>query len=106
MILPHAPSFLLYPLLASIGFIIISSFAATGVYAQDLFPGSIGMASGLIVGLAFGMGAVGSISLGALIDWMGITYTMLFIGALPLLGILTLFLPSDRRLNEIHDEDL
>ncbi|SDJ06305.1 MFS transporter [Natribacillus halophilus] len=106
MVLPHAPSFLLYPLLALIGFIIISSFAVTVVYAQDLFPGSIGMASGLIVGLAFGMGAVGSIGLGALIDWMGITYTMLFIGALPILGILTVFLPSDQRLNEIHGEEL
>ncbi|QQK79024.1 MFS transporter [Salicibibacter cibi] len=104
MILPHVPSFLLFPLLALIGFIIISSFAVSVIYAQDLFPGSIGMASGLIVGLAFGMGAVGSIGLGALMDLVGVTNTMIFIGALPLLGILTIFLPSDQRLANIHEE--
>ncbi|AXF57162.1 MFS transporter [Salicibibacter kimchii] len=104
MILPHVPLFMLYPLLALIGFIIISSFAVSVIYAQDLFPGRIGMSSGLIVGLAFGMGAVGSIGLGALMDMAGITNTMIFIGALPLLGILTVFLPSDQRLERIHEE--
>ncbi|QDI92297.1 MFS transporter [Salicibibacter halophilus] len=104
MFLPFVPSFLLYPLLALVGFILISSFAVSVIYAQDLFPGSIGMASGLIVGLAFGIGAVGSIGLGALMDIAGITNTMIFIGALPLLGILTIFLPSDQRLESIHEE--
>ena len=58
------------------------------------------MMSGLTVGLAFGMGAVGSVALGYLADLIGITNTMIMTGFLPLLGLLTLLLPSDKKLNE------
>jgi len=78
----------------------MSSFSVTVVYAQELVPGKIGTMSGLTVGLAFGMGAVGSVVLGYLADLIGITNTMIMTGFLPLLGILTLLLPSDKKLNE------
>jgi len=102
--LPHAGAILTYPLLAAIGFIVLSSFSVSVVYAQELVPGRIGMVSGLIVGLAFGMGALGSVALGIAADTFGLTNTMLFVVSLPLLGLLTFFLPSDQQLRELHGE--
>ncbi|OIJ13407.1 MFS transporter [Anaerobacillus alkalilacustris] len=103
LFLPYAGQFLTYVLLGAIGFIILSSFSVSVVYAQELVPGKIGMVSGLIVGLAFGMGALGSVALGILADWIGLTNTMLFVVSLPLLGLLTFFLPSDQKLREMHE---
>lgn len=103
LLLPHVGPMLSYVLLGAIGFIILSSFSVSVVYAQELVPGKIGMVSGLIVGLAFGMGAIGSVALGIVADWIGLTNTMLFVVALPLLGILTFFLPTDEKLREINE---
>ncbi|MBM7600838.1 FSR family fosmidomycin resistance protein-like MFS transporter [Virgibacillus halotolerans] len=86
--------------LALIGFLLMASFSVTVVYAQELVPGKIGTMSGLIVGLAFGMGAVGSVALGSLIDLVGLTPTMIAISLLPLLGVLTYLLPTDEKVQE------
>ncbi|WP_088102384.1 MFS transporter [Halalkalibacter urbisdiaboli] len=102
IILPHVGPFLAYPIITMIGFIILSSFSVSVVYAQELVPGRIGMVSGLIVGLAFGMGAVGSVVLGWFADLYGLTNTILLTASLPFIGILTLFLPSDQRLREMN----
>ncbi|MFC0189296.1 MFS transporter [Fictibacillus aquaticus] len=96
--LPHAGLWLIFPLLFLIGFIINTSFAVTVVYAQELLPGRIGMVSGLIVGLAFGMGALGSVVLGKISDITSITATMMFVSFLPLFGLFTLFLPNEKTL--------
>ncbi|WP_078554004.1 MFS transporter [Bacillus alkalicellulosilyticus] len=103
LLLPHVTAFWAYPLVTVIGFIILSSFSVTVVYAQELVPGKIGMVSGLIIGLAFGMGAVGSIALGWLADSIGLTNTMLFTVSLPLIGALTFLLPSDQQLKDINE---
>ncbi|WP_227938083.1 MFS transporter [Alkalihalobacillus deserti] len=100
LILPHVGPILAYPFVFIIGFIILSSFSVSVVYAQELVPGKIGMVSGLIVGLAFGMGAIGSVALGILADVIGLNNTILFTVTLPLIGILTFFLPSDRWIEE------
>src|SRR5699024_10715640 len=71
-------------MLCIIGLLLLSSFSVIVVYAQELVPGKIGTMSGLIVGLAFGMGAIGSVVLGALIDWIGLLPTMIFVSLLPL----------------------
>ncbi|WP_100406908.1 MFS transporter [Bacillus solitudinis] len=102
LILPHVGPVLAYPLITIVGFIILSSFSVSVVYAQDLVPGKIGMVSGLIIGLAFGMGAVGSVALGWFADLFGLTNTMLLTVALPLIGILTFFLPSDQAVKEMN----
>jgi FSR family fosmidomycin resistance protein-like MFS transporter len=60
--------------------------------------------SGLTVGLAFGMGAIGSIALGAMIDFVGLTPTMIAVALLPLIGILAFFLPTDKTLYEWQQE--
>lgn len=97
ILLPFAPPAFAFIILALTGFILMSSFSVTVVYAQELVPGKIGLMSGLTVGLAFGMGAIGSVVLGYLADQIGIILTMILTGFLPLLGILTLFLPQDKK---------
>lgn len=98
LLLPYANPFWSHVIFIIMGFIILSSFSVVVVYAQELFPGKIGLVSGLIVGLAFGMGAVGSVALGKLIDTIGLTPVMQMLSFLPLLGILTILLPSDKKI--------
>lgn len=100
ILIPFVPPIAAFCLLLLTGFILMSSFSVTVVYAQELVPGKIGTMAGLTVGLAFGMGAVGSIVIGYLADIIGITNTMILMGFLPLLGLLTLLLPSDQKVNE------
>ena len=45
------------------GFVLLSSFSVTVIYAQMLYPGNIGTVSGLITGLAFGLGGTAQSSL-------------------------------------------
>ncbi|MET1032097.1 MFS transporter [Domibacillus tundrae] len=103
LLLPHVPIAFAAPLLILIGFILQSSFSVTVVYAQELLPGKIGLVSGLIVGLAFGMGALGAVIFGKLADVYSLQFIMLFCSVLPILGVFTWLLPSDQRVKEIHE---
>lgn len=96
ILIPFVSQTIAFILLLVTGFILMTSFSVAVVYAQELVPGKIGLMSGLTVGLAFGMGAIGSVVLGYLADMFGINSTMIFIGFLPLLGVLTLLLPKDQ----------
>ncbi|MEW9667830.1 MFS transporter [Ammoniphilus sp. 3BR4] len=103
LVLPHVPLVWVYPIFFLMGFVLLSSFSVSVVYAQELVPGRVGMVSGLIVGLAFGMGALGSVVLGKMADLYGLQIVMLFCSVLPLLGISTFLLPSDEKLREWHE---
>ncbi|MFB5763299.1 MFS transporter [Paenibacillus medicaginis] len=105
LLLPYANLFWTGVLLALIGFIMLSSFSVTVVYAQMLVPGKIGTISGLITGLAFGLGGVGALVLGNWIDRAGIENVMMLCGFLPLLGVLSFLLPSDKQLNRWAEEN-
>ncbi|WP_071459256.1 MFS transporter [Bacillus massilinigeriensis] len=98
--LPFVPATEAFILLILSGFILMLSFSVTVVYAQELIPGKIGTMAGLTVGLAFGMGAVGSVGLGYLADIINLSNTIILTGFLPVLGLLTVFLPSDRTLSQ------
>jgi MFS transporter, FSR family, fosmidomycin resistance protein len=100
ILLPFLPSWASFVLLLASGFIIMTSFSVTVVYAQELVPGKVGTMAGLTVGLAFGMGAIGSVALGALADSIGIAATIKYVGFLPLLGLISLLLPSDKTLKD------
>lgn len=102
ILIPFAPPALAFILLLIAGFVLMSSFSVTVVYAQELVPGKIGMMSGLTVGLAFGMGALGSIILGTLADHIGLSTTIILLGFLPLLGLITFLLPSDKKIAEMN----
>ncbi|WP_249869491.1 MFS transporter [Oceanobacillus saliphilus] len=100
LLLPHVGPISAILLLGATGLILMTSFSVTVVYAQELIPGKIGTMSGLIVGLAFGMGAIGSVALGSFIDIIGLTPTMISISFLPFLGFLTYLLPSDEKVSQ------
>ncbi|CAG7633824.1 MFS transporter [Paenibacillus allorhizosphaerae] len=87
-----------------IGFTIMSSGSVNIVYAQELLPGNIGTVSGLFFGLAFGAGGLGAAALGALADTTSIAYVIKLCAFLPLIGLLTIFLPSDRKLRQWAEE--
>jgi MFS transporter, FSR family, fosmidomycin resistance protein len=80
-----------------IGLIISSAFSAIVVYAQELIPGRVGMVSGLFFGVAFGMAGLGAAALGELIDLTSIDFVYRICSFLPLIGVLTAFLPDVER---------
>lgn len=96
LMLPHLALVWVYPVIALLGFIILSGFSVTVVYAQYLMPAKVGMASGLTTGLAFGMGAIGAVALGRASDVFGLTDVMQWCSGLPLVGLLALLLPSEK----------
>ncbi|MDI3441676.1 MFS transporter [Erwinia sp. V90_4] len=97
LLLPHANLWWTGALSVVIGFILASAFSAILVYAQELMPGRIGMVSGLFFGFAFGMGGLGAAILGLVADHSSIDVVYQICAYLPLLGILTAFLPDNRR---------
>jgi MFS transporter, FSR family, fosmidomycin resistance protein len=94
LLLPHANLMWTGVLTVIIGLILASAFSAILVYAQDLIPGRVGMISGLFFGFAFGMGGVGAAVLGQLADTHGIEYVYQLCAYLPLMGLITVFLPN------------
>jgi len=100
ILIPHVPPTLAFFFLILTGFILMTSFSVTVVYAQELVPGKIGTMSGLTVGLAFGMGAIGSVGLGSIADWVGLQSMITWLGVLPLLGLIAFLLPSDQKVWE------
>ena len=98
LLLPHANLFWTGILAVITGVVIASAFSAILVYAQELIPGKVGMVSGLFFGFAFGIAGIGSALLGRLADHSGIIYVFKICAFLPLLGIITSFLPNlDRK---------
>lgn len=77
-----------------IGLIIASAFSAILVFATDLLPNKIGLVAGLFFGFMFGMGGIGSAVLGAIADDTSIEYVFKICAFLPLMGIITAFLPN------------
>jgi MFS transporter, FSR family, fosmidomycin resistance protein len=77
-----------------IGLILSSAFSAIVVYAQELLPGRVGMISGLFFGLAFGIAGIAAAVLGEVADRTSITFVYKICAFLPLIGLLTAFLPD------------
>ena len=76
-----------------LGTILISTFSVTVVMGQNLLPGSLGVASGLLVGFAIGAGGIGVTLLGVIADHFGVYVALQCIGVLPFAGfILSLML--------------
>jgi FSR family fosmidomycin resistance protein-like MFS transporter len=92
--LPYVGLFGTAVLSAIIGAMLASAFSAVIVYAQELVPGKVGMISGLFFGFAFGLGGIGAAVLGQLADAWGIVAMFKVVSFLPLIGLLTVFLPD------------
>lgn len=99
LLLPHVGLHATVLLSMVIGLVLASAFSAIIVYAQELVPGKVGLISGLFFGLAFGMAGIGSALLGSLADHTSIQFVFHACAFLPLLGMLTVFLP---KLPRIH----
>ncbi len=95
--LPYANLFWTGILTVFIGLILSSAFAAIIVFAQELLPSRVGMISGLFFGFAFGMGGIGAALLGKLADMASINFVYHLCSFLPLIGLLTVFLPDLRK---------
>jgi len=76
------------------GFVMVSTFTVTLVMTQDYMPRNLGLASGLNLGLAFGMGGVGARVLGMIADRWGVLVVLNTITAMvPVLLLLAVVLP-------------
>ncbi|ESX62949.1 Fosmidomycin resistance protein [Mesorhizobium sp. LSHC422A00] len=77
-----------------IGLILSSAFSNIVVFAQELVPGRVGTIAGFFFGFAFGMGGIAAAVLGVVADMKGIDFVFQICSYLPLLGLLTVFLPN------------
>lgn len=92
--LPYANLFWTATLAIAIGLVMSSAFAAMVVYAQEAAPDRIGMVSGLMFGLMFGISGIGAAGLGVLADMKGIIWVYQAMAWMPLLGLATFWLPK------------
>lgn len=93
LLLPLADLFWTGVLSVIIGVVMASAFPAIVVFAQELVPGRVGMIAGIFFGFAFGIGGIAAAVLGMIADARGITFVYQICAFLPLLGLLTIFLP-------------
>lgn len=87
-------------LIAVAGAILVSSFSVTIVMAQRILPDRLGVASGLMVGFAIGMGGIGATIMGSVADAWGVFRVLEIAALLPILGtavaIAIPYTPCDR----------
>lgn len=97
LLLPHVDLFWTAVLAIIIGLTMSSAFAVLVVYAQEMVPGRVGLVSGIMFGLMFGISGIGAAGLGHLADLHGIIWVYKLVAWLPLLGLATAFLPKPSR---------
>ena len=90
-ILGTAPFSMLMP---HVGLAGSSAFPAILLYAQELLPNKLGLISGLFFGFAFGIAGIASAVLGNMADRFGIEAVYNVCAFMPLLGLVTWFLPD------------
>jgi FSR family fosmidomycin resistance protein-like MFS transporter len=94
LLMPHAGPWGTACLSALVALVMASAFPAILVYAMELLPGNVGLVAGLFFGLAFGLAGIGSAVLGWLADLTSIRFVMHACAYLPLIGLVTWFLPE------------
>lgn len=92
--LPHADLFWTIVCAIFAGFIMSSAFSAMVVYAQEAVPGRVGLISGTMFGLMFGIGGLSAAALGFFADQYGLESIFNLCAYLPLLGVAALWLPK------------
>jgi FSR family fosmidomycin resistance protein-like MFS transporter len=94
LLLPHMNLWGTVGLTVINGLVLASAFPAILVYATELLPGKVGTIAGLFFGFAFGMAGIASAVLGKLADATSIIFVVKVCSFLPLIGLLTAFLPN------------
>ena len=83
--------------LGCFGAVLTSSFSVSVLLAQAYLPRNAGMASGLIVGFAIGLGGIGVTLLGMVADRFGVPTALWISATMPAVAFaLTRFLPAPR----------
>lgn len=94
LILPHVGLTGTVALTVLINLIMASAFASIMLYAMELMPGRIGLIGGVFYGLNFALGGLAAALLGALADRIGLHEVYVICSFLPLVGLVTWFLPK------------
>ena len=94
ILMPHVSLAWTVVLSFCVGFMLSSAFPAILLYAQELLPNKFGLISGLFFGFAFGIAGIASAVLGDMADHYGIEAVYNICAYMPLLGLVTWFLPD------------
>lgn len=94
ILMPHVSLVWTVVLSFCVGFMLSSAFPAILLYAQELLPNKLGLISGLFFGFAFGIAGIASAVLGDMADHYGIEAVYNICAYMPLLGLVTWFLPD------------
>lgn len=94
MLMPYSNLFFTVVFSFCVGLMLSSAFPAILLYAQELLPNKLGLVSGLFFGFAFGVAGIASAVLGKLADAYGIETVYHACAYMPLLGLVTCFLPD------------
>jgi FSR family fosmidomycin resistance protein-like MFS transporter len=94
LVMPHCGLALTIVMSFCVGFMLSSAFPAILLYAQELLPNKLGLVSGLFFGFAFGVAGIAAAILGYFADHYGIDAVYNVCAYMPLLGLITVFLPN------------
>jgi len=104
MLFLYTPTPLSLVFLAAAGLTLFSSVPVGVVAAQELLPGRTGLVSGLVMGLAWGIGGLALTPIGSLADRFGLVPVMTGVALLPLIaGVLALFYREERVQYDTND---
>lgn len=88
----------LWIVVALAGAAMMASFSTLTIKAQEMLPGNVGMASGLILGFGMGVGGLGTWPAAFLAERLGIFDTLSMLAFLPLLAAMVAWnLPKEAR---------
>jgi FSR family fosmidomycin resistance protein-like MFS transporter len=88
IVLPHVGLIAFFVVLVGVGFTIDGPFSTTVVLGQEYLPGRSGLASGITLGLAIGLGGLLAAGLGALADATSVSTTLLVLPAFTAVALL------------------
>ena len=95
LVLPLVDAVAATVLLGAVGFVAIATFSVTVVMSQAYLPSRPGLASGVTLGLAIGLGGVAATALGVIADAYGLRAVLWTVALLPVPAILrALSLPA------------
>jgi MFS transporter, FSR family, fosmidomycin resistance protein len=95
LVLPLVDAVAAMALLGAVGFVAIATFSITVIMGQAYLPSRPGLASGVTLGLAIGLGGVAATALGVVADAYGLRAVLWTVAILPVPAlVLALSLPS------------
>ena len=88
-----------------VGVCVVGTFGVTMVLSQLYLPRHVGMASGLSIGLAMGLGGIAAVLLGVVADIIDLETALYLAAAAPAIGcVFSIFLPRPHTVGAPHAE--